>query len=263
MRFTKSHRYLLSIGILLALASVVWALVAPLYQDTTAIVGDLTPHADTTVTLPTHATNDILFLMAFVRDVDDTASITVATGWAAVTGFPVDRGTTARYWLWWKRAESASETSPVIDYSGTTGDSYYVVWTVRGAITTETPMEVLGTPQTGTGDPASLTEITSLTANSLIVVLLMGEDNNNAAVTTTGTTPAAYAEVYSESGTGADAMAAISHAERAAAGATGTISVDFDTAVPIGWAAIVMAIKPPPAPTCTPALTLLGVGNGC
>ena len=235
-------RYLLAVLLVTVTA---WAATAPSYQATSGIVGDADPHADMTVTLPAHATGDILYLMAFVRDVDDTASITTATGWAAVTGFPADRGTSARYWLWWKRAASGSETNPVIDFSGTTGDSYYVVWTFRGCITSETPHEVLGTPTTGTADPASLTGITSLTDNSLIVVLLMGEDNNNSACTTTGTNPADYTELYDETTTGADAMSCLSYAARSTAGATGTISVDFNTAVPVGWGAVVMALKPP------------------
>ena len=224
------------------------AATAPNYQATTAIVGDATPHADTSVTLPAHAANDILYVCAFVRDVDDTATITVAAGWATLAGYPVDRGTSARYWCWWKRAASGAETSPTIDYSGTTGDSYYVVWTFRGCITTETPHEVLGTPTTGAADPASLTGINSLTDNSLIAALLVGEDNNNVLITTTGTNPAAYTEVYGETAVGTDAMSGLSYAERTAAGATGTVSIDFDTAVPVGWGAVLMALKPVPAP---------------
>ena len=45
---------------------------------------------------------------------------------------------------------------------------------------------------------------------------------------------------------GADAMTCFSEFERTAAGATGTVSVDFDTAVPVGWGAVLMAIKPVP-----------------
>lgn len=232
----------------LLLAAPGWAATAPNYQATTALVGDMTPHADTTATLPTHAANDILYLMAWVRDVDDTATIITATGWAAVTGFPLDQGTSARYWLWWKRAADGAETNPVIDYSGTTGDSYYTVLTFRGAITTETPHEVLGTATAGTADPTSLTTISSLTANSLIVIALMGQDNNNTACTATGTDPAAYTERYDEVVTGDDGVACWSYAERTGAGATGTVSIDWDVAVPVGWGAILMALKPQPPP---------------
>lgn len=246
--------------LVLCICSSAWAQTPPAFQATTSMVGDATPHADTTVTLPAHAADDILYLMVMVRDVDDTATITVATGWAAVTGFPLDQGTAARYWLWWKRAASSSETSPVIDYSGTTGDSYYSVHTYRGAITTETPHEVLGTATSGTADPASLTGITSLTTQSLIVVALTGEDNNNAACTTAGTDPSAYTERYVEVATGADAMTCFSEAVRTSAGATGTVTVDFDVAVPLGWGAILMAIKPPPPPACINALLLRGAG---
>lgn len=224
----------------------------PTFVSQTNVVGDADPHADTTVTLGAHATNDILYLSIMVRDVDDSITIDTATGWAQVTGSPFDRGTTARYWIWWKRAASAAETNPVINYSTTTADSYYNQLIYRGAITTETPHEVLGSAQTGTADPTSLTGITSLTANSLIVIALFGEDNNNgppgAGCTATGTDPAAYTEHYDESGTGADAVACWSEFERVTAGATGTVSIDWDTAVPVGWGAILMALKPVPAP---------------
>lgn len=213
-------------------------------QSAGTIVGDADPHADPTVTLPAHATGDLMFLMAFVRDADDTASITVATGWAAVTGFPVDRGTSSRYWLWYKVATSSSETNPVIDFSGTTGDMYYVVTTYRGTAASS-PIEVTGTAATGTTDPATHATLSSLTANSMIVLALMGEDNNNAACTTTGTDPAAYTEHYSETVTGLDAMTCFSEELRTSAGATGTVSLDFDVAVPVGWGLVLMAIKPP------------------
>jgi hypothetical protein len=229
--------------------SLAWAVAN--YQATSGLIGDADPHADTTMSLPTHLTDDVIYCKAWVRDVDDTATITVATGWVAVTGYPNDQGTATRTWMWWKRAASASETSPVIDYSGTTADSYYECVSFRGAITTETPHEVLGTPTDGTADPATFTTISSLTANSLIVLALEGEDNNNGPTpgcTTTGTDPSAYTEHYEEIATGADAMSCWSEAVRTAAGATGTVSVDFDTAVPVGWDGVLMAIKPVPPP---------------
>ena len=233
---------------ILALMAVLWSVpcwAAVTYSTQTGIIADADPHADTTVTLPAHLANDILYLSIMVRDADDTITIDTATGWAQVTGSPFTRGTSARYWVWWKRAASSSETNPLINYSGTTADSYYNCLVYRGAITTETPHEVLGTPATGTADPTSLTGITSLTANSLIVISLIGEDNNNASCTATGTDPSAYTEHYDETVTGADAVSCWSEFERTTAGATGTVSIDWDVAVPVGWGAILMALKPP------------------
>lgn len=210
------------------------------FQASGGIQADADPHTDHSVTLPAHATGDLLILMAFVRDADETAAITVATGWTPVTGFPVDRGTSARYWCWYKFATSASETAPTIDWSGTTGDAYWVVVTYRGvgSITT------IGTPTTGTSDPETHATISTTIANSMVVLAEMGEDNNNGACTTTGTDPAAYVEHYDETSTGADAMTCFSEATRTAAGATGTVSLDFDTAVPVGWGGVLFVLQP-------------------
>lgn len=229
----------------------------PTFVNISVIAADADPHVDLTVDCGVHLTNDIFLLQAWNRDVDETATV---TGWTAITGSPVDRGTTTRYWAWWKRAASASETDPLVDFSGTTADAYGVCTIYRSAITTETPWEVIGTATTGTADPASLTAISSLTASSLIVIALSGEDNNNGACTATGTDPAGYTEHYQETTTGADAMNCNSEFERVSAGSTGTVSLDFDTAVPIGWGAWLMALKPEPPVTCAQSIALLGVG---
>lgn len=214
---------------------------APTWVGWSSLTADADPHADMTVTLPAHQANDIFLLMAWVRDTDETATV---SGWTSCGG-PWDRGTSARYWLWWKRATSSSETNPTIDFSGTTGDAYAICAVYRGAITTGDPWEVKGTFATGTSDPAILTGITTLTANSLIVVPLGGEDNNNSAITTTGTDPADYTEHYVETTTGNDAMFGFSEAARTTGGETGNVSVDFNTAVPVGWGGVVLALKPP------------------
>ena len=79
-----------------------------------------------------------------------------------------------------------------------------------------------------------------------MVVAVAGEDDNNAAITTTGTNPAAYTEHYVESATGADGVITFSEAARTTAGATGNASVNWGTAVPIGFGGIVLALKPLP-----------------
>lgn len=208
--------------------------------------------ADVTVTLPSHLAGDILILSGFVRDTDDTLTL---TGWTQIATW--DRSTTSRHWVYGLRASSGSTTNPTFDKSGATGDTYAVAIAYRGCISSDTAWEVVGSGQTGTADPASLTGITSLTPNALIVVILNGEDNNNAAVTVTGTDPSAYTEHYDESATGADGMISISEGTRAAAGATGTISVDFDTASPVGWGGLVIALK---SPSCSSYMGMMGVG---
>jgi hypothetical protein len=217
--------------------------------------------ADVTVTLPAHLTNDLLMIMGLVRDVDDSVTM---TGWTAATSTPFDRSTVERYWIFWKRAASAAETNPLFDKSTATGDTYALACGYRGAITTETPLEVQGATATGTADPAPLTGITTLAANALVVAVLGYADNNNASIIATGTDPSAYTEHWLTSITGADGSIGFSEAIRTTAGATGTVSVDFSTAVTAGdgWGGQVFSIKPEPTAAIPPGgLLMMGIGR--
>jgi hypothetical protein len=248
----------LLVACLLALWAGPASAAAPTFVSVSAIAAATS--GDVTITLGTHATNDIILISAWVRS--NTETVTVG-GYTAITGTPFDRGTTSRYWLWWKRATSAADGNPLVDTDGTTANIYAMAIVYRGAITTETPWEVVGTPATGTADPASCTGITTLTDNSLVVVPYGYEDNNGSAITTTGTDPAAYTEHLDEAVTGDDGTVSFSEAARTAAGATGTVSVDYDSTITAGdgWGCVVLALKPAPPPPIPPAgLLLLGVG---
>ena len=223
---------------------------APAFKNISAIAAASSGNADPTVTLPAHAANDVLLLATVVRS--STATVATPAGWTQI-GAPTVRGAVATYQFFWMRASSSGETDPLINRTGTTGDVYAAVINYSGAITTGDPWEVKGTPATGTSDPATCTGITTLTADALVVAALAGEDNNNSAVTTTGTNPAAYAENYLESNTGADGMIAFSEAVRTAAGSTGNVSVNFNNGSPVGWGCVVLALTAQPTPTLSSA----------
>lgn len=217
--------------------------IAPGFQAFSGIAAAANGNADPTVTLPVHQINDILLLATIVRS--GTATVSTPMGWTQIGG-PTVRSGTATYQFFWKRAASASETNPLIDRTGTTGDVYAAVITYRGAITTGDPWEVKGTPQTSTADPMQLPGITTLSAGSLVVAAVAGENNNNASITTTGTDPAAYDEHYVESWTGADGVITFSEAARTPAGATGTVWVNWSNGNPVGSGGILLALKPAP-----------------
>lgn len=200
--------------------------------------------ADVTVSLPTHAANDIFLLEVVVRDTDDT--ITWPSGWTQIA--TVDRGTASRYWWAWKRAASASETDPLIDKSTATGDTYAAVIVYRGAIQSGDPWEVKGTPQTTTADPSVFTGITTLTDDSLVVVAVAGEDNNNNSITTTGVDPSGYADHYAESRTGGDGVITFSEAVKTTSGATGDVSVNWSHSISAGAGGVLLALKPANSP---------------
>jgi hypothetical protein len=196
--------------------------------------------ADVTITLPAHSAGDIILLACVVRDVDDTITIT-STGESYTAISPADRGTTSRYFFWYTKAATTG-TTVLFDKSTTTGDTYCDAYIFSGCDAT-TPVPTTGSIQTTTTDPNSFTGITLANANSYAVLLCAGEDNNNSAITTTGTDPSAYTEVYEESGTGSDGVVTISYAVRTTAGATGTVSCDWGTAIPGGAGGILLELK--------------------
>src|SRR3989449_532405 len=215
--------------------------------------------ADVTPGLPTYQPNDIFLLLGWVRDQDDTVTV---SGWTAIPGTPFDRGTTSRYWLFWRRAASSSETAPLFDKSGATGDTYAWIIDYRGAVTTGNPWQAVGTPATGTSDPASIPAISTTTDNALVVVAVGGEDNNNAAITTTSTDPASYTEHYVDSMTGSDGALTFSEQLGPPPGATAALSVDWDVGPPVGWGGMALALTPPPNYRMSVKYDFTGVPSG-
>src|SRR3990167_6886815 len=180
-----------------------------------------------TVTLGTHAADDILLALFWCRA---SATVLTPTDWTLVTSSL--RGT-SRYYLFWKRATSAAETNPVFDYTGT-DDGYAEVAVYGGVRTTGDPYEVLGTFASGTANPATLTGITALTTQSLIVAMIGGEDNTGTGMTMTATDPSAFTEHYVESPAGTDGAIACGENTQTTTGATGNVSANFGATV-VGW----------------------------
>lgn len=244
MQSIKRTRFLpfLLLGMLtVGLTGLNEAQATPTFQAFSAIAAAANAGADPTVTLPAHAENDILLLATVVRS--NTATVATPAGWTQI-GSPTVRGTTATYQFFWIRAGTTTVTDPLIDRTGTTGDVYAAVINYRNATSIGDPWEVKGTVTTGTADPSVITGITTLTNDSLVVVAVPGEDNNNGSIATTGTNPAAYTEHYVESAAGADGVVTFSEAVRTTAGATGNVSVDWNTAIPVGFGGVVLALKP-------------------
>ena len=195
--------------------------------------------ADVTPALPIGwEPNDIFLMIGIVEDTDDTVTV---SGWTVFTGSPFSRGTASRHWQFWRRAV-AGDVATLFDKSTGTGATAVQVIAYRGAILIGDPWEVVGASATGTTDPASCTTITSTSTGALIVALLTGEDDNNAAITTTGTEPINYIEHYAEGVNGGGILVTFSEMNRQAIGATGSVSINFDVANPIGWGCRVLAL---------------------
>ena len=186
---------------------------------------------------PAHQADDILLVISWYR-----ASATVLTPTGYTEAATALRGTT-RYYTHWKRATSGAEADPLFDYTGT-DDGFGLMCVYRGVRTTGNPYDVLGAFASGTAEPATLTEITTLVANALVVALIGGEDNTGTGMTMTATNPAAFTEHYAESPTGTDGAVALGEAERVTAGATGNISAAFGATV-VGWGGWVLSLVAP------------------
>lgn len=253
--------------ILLPLAFMAWAISAdaqPAFRAVGSIAGQTTATSFAVDVSPSCVTDDIDLVLALVRDVDDTADMSGEAGWSQLsTGCTsacapnIERGTTASYWLFWRRQTSSSDDG-TFARSTSTGDAYALAICYSGAITTEDPFDVIGTWTTQTTDPVSLTGVTTATANALVVAALGGEDNNNASIVTTGTDPSDYTEHYTESMVGADGVVTFSEAVRTAAGDTGTVSVNWNSANPVGSGGVVVALKPPAVTSAVKDV----IGNG-
>jgi hypothetical protein len=206
------------------------------------------------IVLPAHQADDILWVVSWYR-----ASATVATPLNWTQAATALRGTT-RYYLHWHRAVNANTADPLFDYTGT-NDGYGICGVYRGDRPLGDPYDVLGAFASGTANPATLTGITTLTVDSLVVASIGGEDNTGTGATMTATDPAAFVEHYAESAVGTDGCVALGEGARAAAGATGNVSCNFGATV-VGWGGWVAALVPPPAPVAPLVQAKRKIGGG-
>ncbi|HKW12937.1 MAG TPA: hypothetical protein VJS69_00485 [Candidatus Krumholzibacteria bacterium] len=215
---------------------------APAFRAASAILAVQNGTADGTLTLPTHQTDDILIIATFRKSLTNTLTI---SGWTQIATWD---GGLYRNYIFGKRAASGSETNPLLDWASTSGDFFALCCSYSGCITTGTAWEVVGSGQNGTGNDPTLTGITTLSAESLVLPIILYGDDNNTAFALTSTDPAAYTEHYVESLVGSDGSVMISEGARSSAGATGDIAVSGLT-VTVGreWNAIVLALIPPAA----------------
>jgi hypothetical protein len=205
-------------------------LCSPAWADITffgagAIVGHAT--ADVTVTLPASmVTDDIILIHCYTRDTTNTTTITDYVEIAQVD-------TTAADHRWFWKRHDGSEADPVC-VTNTAVNNFGRAYAFRGVVKTGNPWNALGTATSDCTEPVTVTTITTGAALSMVVLMDGYEDNNLASVITTGTDPAAYTENYDETVAGDDGSATVAYEVRATAGATGTVSADYNAAFTAG-----------------------------
>jgi hypothetical protein len=194
--------------------------------------------ADVTPVWPTHQANDIGIAHVFYRSQSPTTA--TPSGWTLLEG-PYDGSASTRHYWFWKRAAGASETDPLMDKSAATGDTYACIYTVRGALSAGNPFEDTQTSAHTTADPFAAGGVTSLTAGALIFAMVADADDAASDFSVTATDPAAFSQDSNTSTTGGDALMGQANANRASAGATGDLNINWQNA-PDGGAILVVAI---------------------
>jgi DNA-binding transcriptional regulator LsrR (DeoR family) len=104
-----------------------------------------------------------------------------------------------------------------------------------------------------TTDTIASTGVTSTLPSQLIIVVGIGSDNASASMTSvTGTDPSSYTQrSFTTIATGADACGWFFDATRTAAGATGTVTQDFNSTIPAAGVFVAAVLNPPVPPLVT------------
>jgi hypothetical protein len=196
--------------------------------------------ADISPVWPTHLTNDIGILIATSRVQTDT--LLTPANYTLLHG-PIN-STAWRGYVFYKRATSAAEGNPLLDWTGT-GEKYGQVHTVRGAIGTGNPFadSLLAGDVT---DPITHAGITPTVANQLVIVVGIGSDNASASVTVTcANAPTAFTQrSFTTIATGADATGSFHDQTRTNTTATGTITLDHNSTMPAEMVFVAAILDP-------------------
>jgi hypothetical protein len=224
---------------------------APTRQAVGTINAIINGTAAITPVLPAFAADDVAIALVTRRTTTLTIS-SVTAGWTAIAG-PVS-SVAERTYIYGRRL-AGGDGNPTFTWSGTGGDQYAQIITARGCNTSATPWEVVGAGQVGTGNNPSLTGITTLSNETLVMICLAYFDDNNTAFDFTATSPATFTEDYAESTIGADGSLCFGTGAQATAGATGTIATTGLTVTAgDGWSAVVLGLIPPAAGGATHSL---------
>jgi len=206
-------------------------------------LGSATTTNDPQAALPAStATDDIIIVHCYIRDTTNTTVVTDYTEFAQLDTANVDHR-----WFW-KRHDGSEGTA--VCNRDVSADGYARAYVFRGVITTGNPWNALGTPEQHTSEPMSVTGITTGAANSMVVLIDGYADNNTASAITTATDPATFTDIYNETTTGEDGSMHIAYAIRTAAGATGTITLNYSAAFTGGDqdGVVVLSLAPVPPP---------------
>jgi hypothetical protein len=180
-----------------------------------------------TVTLPAHATGDLLLLFAYQRASATALTVTTATGWTSIAS--VANASNGSMRAWYKKAASSSETNPVI--TGLTTANLSMIGyaaTLTGA-DADNPIDTAGTSGTFAAPttPFDVTQTAiSTTNNNAAAFFMWGSLDNNGwdCQTATWTELAgAVGSISGDTALGTDAGTGLVYKVIATAGTTGSV----------------------------------------
>lgn len=198
---------------------------------------------------PTHVAGDIALL--FIESCGgEAATLTTASGFAAVANSPQNTGTTTlgtRVTVFWCRATSATMAAPVV---GDPGDHVYArILTFRSCIAEGNPWDVTGGGVKAVASTSlSATGITT-TVNNCLIVIGISRDTDSAAAAFSAEANASLASIVEQvdSGTtsGNGGGICVVTGTLATAGASGTLTATVSSSINT-WLAI--ALRPQTTP---------------
>jgi hypothetical protein len=206
--------------------------------------------ADISPVWPTHAAGDAGIVLAASRVTTETCA--TPSGYSLLRG-PID--TTAwRTYVFFKYAVSASEANVLLDWSAAVGEKYGQVHTLRGQDNMPADPFADHILSADTTDTIASTGVTSTLPSQLIIVVGIGSDNASASMTSVAATdPSSFTQRhYSTIATGADATGWFFDATRTNAGATGTVTQDFNSTMPAAGVFVAAVLNPPVPPLAVP-----------
>lgn len=223
---------------------------APFFQ---AIGGTASGQGSVAPSWPAHLAGDVGILVIESSGNDATVDITTPSGWQAVPGSPVtDLATAAgsKLQVWWKRAESSSETAVTVPDPG--DHAIARICTFRDCIATGNPWDVTTTDNKTTASTTATVPAVVTTVDDTLIVMIVSRPNDNNFTAHFGVPVNANLTSLAEcgesgSGLGNGGGFVISRGVKATAGNTGTSTLT--KAVSTTDAYMVIALKGEPTLT--------------
>ena len=177
------------------------------------------------------AADDILITIAECEGVTAPGAYTLPSGWAQVTGSPVQQSTNTRLWVIWARYDGVF-TAPSLGDSGDHNLGRMIA--VRGCPTTGNPWDVAATATEATSDTSALWPGVTTTIDDTLVLEICSTSADISTAQISALTNGAYSSITEQMDnaitTGNGGVIICYSATKATAGATGQSTATLTTA---------------------------------